>query len=156
MAGDNRGGRRAAAGRKPNDHATRETEERRTEDEQPDASVDAVPAWQLTAAGFFALGISVSEIARRLRRARPTVRRVRDEHPELILAAVRQLTNPADVFAPMLPGAALTYHAALKRADTSVARDVMDRLYGKPLVREQRLERRDVTITFIDAPDGGA
>lgn len=119
----------------------------------PAADGAPVEPWILTCAGFLAIGMSVAEIGKRLHRGRETIRRVRDEHPELILQAVRQLTNPADVFAPMLPGAASSYTRALARGDTTTAKDVFDRLYGKPLVREQRLERKEIRITFVDGPD---
>lgn len=110
-------------------------------------------AWILTVAGLIALGLPIAEISRRVHRSRPTVRQIRDTRQDLVMNAVRQLTNPSDTFAPMLPAAASSYHRALQSGDARVAQDVFDRLYGKPLQREQRTERRDVVVTFVDASD---
>ena len=105
---------------------------------------------------FWARGLPKVQIAKHLGRDRNTIAEWIEEHPEAVDEAVRQLTNPSDVFHPMLPLAAAAYRQALENLDAAVARDVFDRLYGKPIVREQRSERREVRIMFVDASDDEA
>ena len=80
-----------------------------------------------------------------------TLSRFRAKHQDLIIAEARRMTDSRPVFEPMLPKAAEAYHVALDEHDTTVARDVFDRLYGKSRVNDAGSSTVSVSITFVSA-----
>jgi hypothetical protein len=100
-----------------------------------------------------ARGLSIAEISRRLNRHRDSVARWLEVYPEALEQEIMKLVDPSMVFAPMVPNAARAYHAALEAGDTTVAKDVFDRQYGKPVVRTISDSRSDIRITIFDGAE---
>jgi hypothetical protein len=82
--------------------------------------------------------------------------------PEAVSEAVRELVDPQDVLRPMLPQALTAIREILESPEDASARlraaqDLLDRLYGKPIVRQQTELLADIRIVFADAsPDAGS
>lgn len=102
---------------------------------------------------FSARGLSNSQVAKKLGKDRRTIARILEDYPELVDEAVRAFVDPTSLLAPMLPKASRAYHWALEKGDTSVAKDVFDRAYGKPIVRTQQELQADIRIVFADASE---
>jgi hypothetical protein len=164
---DNRGGRRSGAGRKPGGLIGSSTS-RHSLDTGPPASTQDTAGYGLAslpgpvqmAIRWHVLGRSNAVIAERLRRGRATIARWLADYPEAIAEAVREYADPGELLRPHVPAASRVYGELLEHADRDSTRlaaadSVFDRLFGKPVIREQRSERREVRITFVDAADDG-
>lgn len=74
--------------------------------------------------------------------------------PLALKEAIEELiTSPTSALASMVPQALQTYENLLKADDRAVAENVLDRVWGKPVVRQQIEEVHDITVTFEDLPD---
>ncbi len=79
------------------------------------------------------------------------------EYPALFREELdRAVGSPIATFAPMIPAATHAYEQGLAGMEPiPIAKDVFDRVYGKPLVRQQVDSRQRMEIVFIDATPGG-
>ncbi len=72
-------------------------------------------------------------------------------------AIEREMADPRRPLAPLLPKSVATYDAILENEGNpavvraGVAKDVMDRAWGKPIVRTQTELQADIRIVFADA-----
>ena len=156
---DNRGGRRNGAGRKPSDYSLS-----RRDDSLATSGARALE--QLAGPIQVAIrrhvrGWSNAAIAREMGKSRETIAKWIADHPAAIEEAVRELVDPGELLRQHVPAATRAYGELLDHADRDATRlaaadSVFDRLYGKPVVREQRSERREVRIVFVDAADDGS
>lgn len=121
--------------------------------------VDSDNAWLHAAAALRARGVSYRQIGIRFKRDPETVANRLRDNPELIEQKVRELVDPQAVFAPMVPHAAEAYFDALQDHDEPVvraamARDVMDRMYGKPQSKSDGSGAGiNITVNFGSAPE---
>ncbi len=114
--------------------------------------------WVEVVASYYANGVGITEISRRMDKTPQTIRRWLTENPEAVTLAVQKLTNPHALIDPMVPEAAAAYHE-LMGGDTpanvraAVAKDVLDRKLGKAVIRQEMQIREHVTIVFEDLRD---
>ena len=104
-------------------------------------AIDATSAPIHTAAALRARGVPFKVIARQLGRDWETVKRWLDSPIGLPIleAAIRSLTDPADLMRHRVPAAASAYDDALEdRSEPALrlraAEGVLDRVYGKPRI----------------------
>src|SRR3990167_6799168 len=60
------------------------------------------------------------------------------------------MVSPQHTLQSLVPSALQTYENLLKEDDRQVAQDVLDRVWGKPVVRVQTEETHDLNIHFVD------
>ena len=60
------------------------------------------------------------------------------------------MVSPQHTLQSLVPSALQTYENLLKEDDRQVAQDVLDRVWGKPVVRVQAEETHDLNIHFVD------
>ena len=60
------------------------------------------------------------------------------------------MVSPQHTLQSLVPSALQTYENLLKGDDRQVAQDVLDRVWGKPVVRVQTEETKDLNIHFVD------
>ena len=157
--GNERGGRKPNAGRKPGRDYRGMLPEATGASESPAASttlvLDATTAPLITAARLRATGVSLREIAKRLGRDWETVKRYLDSPDGRI--ALQDAVNaytPPDIFSGMVPYAAEAYYDALEDRDepqirATMARDVMDRQFGKSVIRSEHTGTPTPNILII-------
>jgi hypothetical protein len=152
----NQGGKQPGAGRKPGNRLANLVNYRGTEAAQSltDTYRPAEPPPHVRAAlALVARGLSKTEAGRRVSRGPRSVSLWTQQYPEVLEQEVLKLVDPSMVFAPMVPHAARAYHQALEAGDTTVAKDVFDRQYGKPVVRTISDSRSDIRITIFDGAE---
>lgn len=126
-----------------------------------------IKAWHQTAIHMYAKGKTKVDIALELHKTVDAVTDAIRRYPEVVDQAVRELANPEKMFLPMLPKAAGVYHqildrdtkeadAATLRVQQSVAGDIMDRTYGRPVQRNINEGHHEIVIKFEDASDSEA
>ncbi len=109
-----------------------------------------------TFVAYMVRGIRQAEVCRRMGITTQTARRWRKEqwYPVVIQEETDKLLgNPTQVFSPMLPPAISTYLTKLDEDNFDVAKDVMDRLFGKPVTRAQSDVKQTVTVIFTKLGD---
>jgi hypothetical protein len=155
---DNRGGSRVGSGRKPGGKLMGSDPrgggaviEHQSALAELDPDVQSTIRWA-------ARGIPKKEIAQRLSCNPATVARRLQAYPEAVSEAVRELVDPNDVLRPMLPQALTAIREILESPEDAstrlrAAQDLLDRLYGRPVVRQQTEMLADIHIQFISSPD---
>lgn len=99
---------------------------------------------------------SKTDIQDEMNISRPTLESYIDRFPLAVLEASLEVAGgPDELMRPLLPKVMRTYDDLLEqRADLAVrgimARDVMDRVFGKPVVRAQVESIQPVNVQFID------
>lgn len=116
--------------------------------------LDLKPGIQ-TALRLFARGRTLEFISKEMGVSIPTIRNWRDRFTQACVDASWEIVEPGEVLRPLLPKAVQTYDKLLDRDDepavqSTIARDVMDRLFGKPVQRQQIEAVQPVTVEFID------
>lgn len=109
-----------------------------------------------TFVAYMVRGVRQAEACRRMGITTQTARRWRKEqwYPVVIQEETDKLLgNPNQVFSPMLPPAIGTYLTKLDENNFDVAKDVMDRLFGKPVTRTQSDVKQSVTVIFTRLGD---
>ena len=102
---------------------------------------------------LLARGKSIGEIVSNLKMSIVTSQRWRKQrwYYEALNEELERLRSSVlETFKPMLPDALATYQDALTNKDTTVARDVLDRVYGKPLAHELSNLNTNITIVLTD------
>jgi hypothetical protein len=145
----NQGGKQPGAGRKP---GNRPLQLMTPDGDERTHSSDVAPHIRAGLA-LVARGLSKAEVARRLNRRPQAVFQWINLYPDVLEQETLKLIDPGMVFAPMVPNAARAYHQALEAGDTTVAKDVFDRQYGKPVVRTISDSRSDIRITIFDGAE---
>jgi hypothetical protein len=153
----NQGGKQPGAGRKPGNRPQNRNLtpfRNRPETDYPDIEDRPEPPPHIRAGlALVARGLSKSEVGRRVNRQPAAIYKWIANYPDVLEQEVLKLVDPSMVFAPMVPHAARAYHQALEMGDTSVAKDVFDRQYGKPVVRTISDSRSDIRITIFDGAE---
>ena len=159
----NEGGKRAGSGAKQG------TAAQKTEDTVlvPFIAgyIAQLPPREQSVIRFRAQGRSQAWIAEKLTMDERTVCAVEHRNPEAIDEAVRDLVDPQAIFNPMVPKAAEVYDSLVDlglneegvlktNADWQTrlraAENIMDRKYGRPVIRQQTEVRERITIVFED------
>ncbi len=101
-------------------------------------------------------GFSNAAIAEQVHCSERSVQRWLREYPELIDAEIHRIDDdPRAITRPLLPHAASTYRRALEGENLAhavpVARDVMDRHFGKPIVRQAQDVRARIELVYRSA-----
>ena len=151
----NQGGKQPGAGRKPGPSFPQ-----RTKAVHVATQPDELPVRIRRALTFSARGLSnhavCQEVGCDVRTLKSWMLQYDDVYRQIIET---ELADPRRAFAPMLPKAVSAYDKALEVGDTAVAKDVFDRAYGKPIVRQQ-VETRSLTVVRYvaeqDVPHLGA
>lgn len=97
----------------------------------------------------------IADIAQIMNVTPRTIQRWLKEHPEAVYAAVmRTEDDPKSLARPLVPYASSRYREALVegslREAIPVAKDVLDRHYGKPVVRQAQDVRTRIQIVYCN------
>ena len=167
MRSDNRGGRREGAGRKPGGRAMAMVERAATghtelvpADFGTRNGENATETRKRAFAAVCARGKTNKEIADILQMSSATVvswKRQPWFEPMFRAELDRLLGNPLEVFGEMVPKALAAYERELDggRKASDVGRDVLDRVYGRPVVRDAAASGVTVNIILRSTPAGG-
>ncbi len=161
MRGSNQGGKQPGAGRSAGSTERNRIALRALDPvERPKQDENRVTQRLRAVAALSARGQSTRKIAEVLGVSSTLISHLcaKPEYPALFREELdRAVGNPIATFAPMIPAATQAYEQGLAGEDAiPVAKDVFDRVYGKPLVRQQVDSRQRMEIVFIDAtPLGG-
>ena len=123
----------------------------------PPAPVD--PAL-LTLISLRAQGLPWAEIGARTNLDPGYCRRWVAAYPELIDREVHRLTDPLHYLEPLIPKAVSTYHEILDDATVDpkvhfdAARDVLDRRFGKPTIRQESVSLQGIVIEVRSRSQG--
>jgi len=112
---------------------------------------------QRTFAALLVKGNTVSEVIRQMKIARQTAYNWKNSDWFPVVEREerdRLLGNPIVVFGDMLPQAIQAYEKALREDNlklaVEIAGEVFDRIYGKPIIRQQTESHQSVVIQFIE------
>jgi len=111
-----------------------------------------------TALRMMARAKNITEITEALGLSKTTLLAYKDRFPlALQEASIEAASGPDELLRPLLPKVMFVYDDLLDRTDrpdvqSGIARDVMDRLFGKPVVRTQVESVQPVSVEFIDIP----
>ncbi len=160
MRGSNQGGKQPGAGRSAGSTERNRIALRSLDPvERPKQEENRVIQRLRAVAALSARGQSSKAIAKVLGVSSTLISHLcaKPEYPALFREELDRLVgNPMATFAPMIPAATTAYEQGLEGdKPIDVAKDVFDRVYGKPLVRQQVDSRQRMEIVFIDATPGG-
>ena len=110
-----------------------------------------------TALRLLVRGRPITYICDELNLSNVTITKYRDMFPQALVDASYEIVEPGEVLRPLLPKVVQVYDKLLDRDDepavqSTVARDVMDRLFGKSTQRHEIAGVPPVNVEFIDLP----
>ena len=160
MPKSNRGGARANSGRLPGPLTTGHVGllEAPSPALTPLQPVDPAEIRIREAGAFYLRGFSYTEIGLEMGVDRQTVSHWLRSRPELLDSERIAKRDPAGELARHIPAATQAY-ADLLQPETrqsvrlEAANAIYDRVYGKPLVRTEAHERRDIRVLLLKASD---